>query len=170
MKLHLIFARAANGVIGMAGTMPWHLPEDLAHFKHTTMGCPVIMGRNTFASIGKPLPGRHNIVVSASGKVRHAGVTVAPSLEAALAASGAAPEVFIIGGAQLYRSALHAAQRIHATEIDGDFTADTFFPRLDEKIWRATSQQHRAADEKNPYAMDFVVYERVARSITGRAG
>ena len=164
MRISMIVIYDRNRAIGLNNKMPWHLPADLAHFKRTTMGCPVIMGRNTFISIGKPLPGRHNIVVSTSGKVRHEDVTVAPSLEAALAASGAAPEVFILGGAQLYRSALHVAQRIHATEIDGDFTADTFFPRLDEKIWRATSRQHRAADEKNPYAMDFVVYERVAQS------
>lgn len=165
MRISIIVIYDRARAIGHNNKLPWHLPADLAHFKHTTMGCPVIMGRNTFASIGKPLPGRHNIVVSASGKVRHAGVTVSSSLEAALGASGEAPEVFIIGGAQLYQRAIHIAQRIVATEIDGEFTADTFFPALDGKIWRETSRNHRPADEKNPFAMDFVLYKRAADAL-----
>ena len=165
MRISIIVIYDRNRAIGHNNKLPWHLPADLAHFKRATMGCPVIMGRNTFASIGKPLPGRHNIVVSASGNVRHDGVTVTSSLESALAASSEAPEVFIIGGAQLYQRAINVAQRIVATEIDGEFTADTFFPALDRKIWCETSRNHRPTDEKNPFAMDFVLYERAADAL-----
>jgi dihydrofolate reductase len=161
MKISLVVAYGNNRAIGKDNKMPWHLPADLAHFKKTTMGCPIIMGRNTFLSIGKPLPGRQNIVVSRSGDVRHAGISVVPTLDAALEACADAREVFIIGGAQLYRSALHVAQRVHATEIDADFDADTFFPAMDGKAWRESSREHHAADERNAYALNFVVYDRV---------
>lgn len=160
MKISLIVAYGRNRAIGKDNRMPWHLPADLALFKKTTMGCPIIMGRNTFLSIGKPLPGRQNIVVSRSGKVHHDGIDVVPTLDAALQACAGAREVFIIGGAQLYQSALHAAQRLYASEIDADFEADTFFPDIDRNTWRESSREHHAADEKNAYALDFVVYDR----------
>lgn len=161
MKISLIVAYGRNRAIGKDNRIPWHLPADLALFKKTTMGCPVIMGRNTFLSVGKPLPGRQNIVVSRSGNVHHDGINVVPTLEAALEACANSQEVFIIGGAQLYQSALHAAQRLYATEIDADFEADTFFPALDGKAWRESSREHHPADEKNAYALNFVVYDRI---------
>jgi dihydrofolate reductase len=162
MKVTLIVAYGRNRAIGKNNKMPWHLPADLAHFKRTTLGHPVIMGRNTFESIGRPLPGRRNIVVSRSGKVLHEGVSVAPSLEAALAACSSEAEVFVLGGAQIFVAALPLAQRIIATEIDADFDADVFFPAIDRAQWRESARAHHAVDEKNAYALDFVTYDRVA--------
>jgi dihydrofolate reductase len=158
----LLVAYGRNRAIGKDNKLPWHLPADLTFFKRTTMGHTIIMGRNTFASIGKLLPGRTTLVVSRSGKVSQAGLEVFSSLGDALAACAESNEIFVIGGAQLFDAALPVAQRIYATEIQADFAADTFFPLLDSSHWRETSRKFHAADEKNAYAMDFVVYDRVA--------
>ena len=136
--LALIAARARNGVIGLDNRMPWHLPEDLAYFKRVTLGKPVVMGRKTFESIGRPLPGRLNIVVTRNPDWQAAGVQVAHSLDAALAlAAAAAPEeIMLIGGAELYRQALPQADVLYLTEIDAEFAGDAFFPEVDLARWR----------------------------------
>jgi dihydrofolate reductase len=132
VPLALIAARARNGVIGLDNRMPWHLPEDLAYFKRVTLGKPVVMGRKTFESIGRPLPGRLNIVVTRNPDWQAAGVQVAHSLDAALAlAAAAAPEeIMLIGGAELYRQALPQADVLYLTEIDAEFAGDAFFPEV----------------------------------------
>ncbi|MBE5530116.1 dihydrofolate reductase [Laribacter hongkongensis] len=141
--LALIAARARNGVIGLDNRMPWHLPEDLAYFKRVTLGKPVVMGRKTFESIGRPLPGRLNIVVTRNPGWQAAGVQVAHSLDAALAlAAAAAPEeIMLIGGAELYRQALPQADVLYLTEIDAEFAGDAFFPEVDLARWRIDREE-----------------------------
>jgi dihydrofolate reductase len=145
--------------IGRANRLPWRLPAEMQHFKRTTMGKPIVMGRRTFESIGRALPGRRNIVVT-RGMPPVDGVEQSASLEEALRRDPDAAEVMIIGGAELYAAALNRAHRVYATEIDGVFETDTRFPELDSAVWRETSRQHRPADPANPFAMDFVVYQR----------
>ena len=141
--LALIAARARNGVIGLDNRMPWYLPEDLAYFKRVTLGKPVVMGRKTFESIGRPLPGRLNIVVTRNPDWQAAGVQVAHSLDAALAlAAEAVPEeIMLIGGAELYRQALPQADVLYLTEIDAEFAGDAFFPEVDLARWRIDREE-----------------------------
>ena len=158
--LSLIVAIAQHRVIGLQNKMPWHLPAELAYFKRITMSHPIIMGRKTFDSIGRPLPGRRNIVVSRNSGFRANGIEVAHTLEAAIALCGAT-DVFVIGGATLYGETLARADKLFITEIDAAPVGDTFFPPIDTDEWRETSRERREADEKNPYAMEFVILERV---------
>ncbi|MDR5743614.1 dihydrofolate reductase [Caballeronia sp. LZ029] len=161
--LTLIVARARNGVIGRDNQLPWRLPEDLAFFKRTTMGAPIIMGRKTHESIGRPLPGRRNIVISRDGTRRYEGCDVVTSLEAALALEPA-KEAFLIGGAQLYRDAIARADKMIVTEIDADFDGDTRFPAPDPELWREVSREPHRAAAPNDFAFAFVTYERIAAS------
>ncbi|MDB5777336.1 MAG: diacylglycerol kinase [Herbaspirillum sp.] len=157
-RLSIIVATDANHGIGINNSLPWHLPEDLAHFKRTTTGHPIIMGRKTFDSIGRPLPNRRNIVVTRNPRWTHAGVESAASLTAAAALAGDA-EAFIIGGAQIYAEALPLADRLIVTEIAGNFDCDAFFPALDLQCWRQVAREpHRSAAGDLDYA--FVTYER----------
>ncbi len=163
MRLNLIYARAANGVIGRDNTLPWHLPEDLAHFKRHTQGCPVIMGRRTWESLPprfRPLPGRLNIVLSRQGFAAE-GAVVLPSLEAALSHCSALEqtpqEVWVIGGAQIYAQALPLARRVVVTEIAQAFEGDAYAPELGTG-WRETSREEHIAASGLPFA--FVIYER----------
>ncbi|MFM7294217.1 MAG: dihydrofolate reductase [Burkholderiales bacterium] len=157
--LNLIVAVAKGNVIGLGGKMPWHLPAELAYFKQITMGHPIIMGRKTFDSIGRPLPGRQNIVVTSNPQWSHAGVDIHASIESALSAVDGR-DAFVIGGATLYQAALPLAQRIYLTAIDATVEGDTFFPELSPLDWREISRQHRAHDDKNAFAVDFIVLER----------
>ncbi len=159
-RVTLIVARARNGVIGRNGTLPWRLPEDLAHFKRTTMGSPIIMGRKTWESIGRPLPGRRNVVVSRQKGFAAEGTEVVADLDAALALCADAAEVFVIGGAQLYAAALPRAQRLVVTEIDADFEGDAHWPPVDASQWRETAREHHAPTAQRAFALDFVTYER----------
>ena len=159
--LNLIVAVAHNNVIGMAGKMPWHLPAELAYFKRITMGHPIVMGRKTFDSIGRPLPGRRNIVVTANQAWRHEGVEVAGSIETALSMIEDS-SAFVIGGATLYAAALPVANRVYLTAIDATVDGDTFFPELAPETWREVSRERREQDEKNAYDVDFVVFERMS--------
>ena len=158
MKISLIVAQSKNNVIGKNNQLPWHLPADLQHFKQITMGKPIIMGRKTFESIGKPLPGRNNIVISRNQQLSIPGCTVFHSIESALAAMKAEPEVMIIGGADLFLQALPLAHRIYLTVIDAEFEGDTFFPVLDAKVWTLVSEALHLPDEKNRYSYRFLVY------------
>jgi dihydrofolate reductase len=160
-RLSLIVAVARNGVIGRNGTLPWRLPADLQHFKAVTMGAPIVMGRKTWESIGRPLPGRRNIVVSRRTDFVATGADVVPSLDAALALCAGVPEVFVIGGAELYAVALGRADRIHLTLVEAEVDGDTNFPALDATRWRVTSEQARPKDDKNEHAVRFQVLDRV---------
>jgi dihydrofolate reductase len=160
LKLSLIVARARNGVIGRDNALPWRLPEDLAHFKRTTMGHPVIMGRRTWDSLGRPLPGRRNLVVTRNPAWSAAGAERMGSLADAVAAVASHDEAFVIGGAELYAAALPLATRAVVTEIDRDFDGDTRLPALDPTQWAEMSRESNAASGAAPgYA--FVEYARV---------
>lgn len=148
--------------IGRGGEMPWHLPADLRHFKRTTLGHPVLMGRKTFVAIGRPLPGRQNVVITRDEAYRPPGVDVAHDLEEALHLA-AGDKVFIIGGGEIYCEAMPLADRLFVTEVDTLVDgADTWFPPIDPDRWREVERRHRPADESNPYGLDFVVYESCA--------
>lgn len=162
MPINLIVAMAKNRVIGIDNKMPWHLPADFTWFKKNTLGHPVIMGRKTFESIGKPLPGRRNIVVSRNPDWRFDGCDVFNSLRAALATCNPHEQIFVIGGASLYNEALPMANRLYITEVDVAPEGDTHFPALVPAHWHGQSREHHAADEKNAHAMDFVVLSRAA--------
>ena len=141
MPLHMIYARARNGVIGNLGQLPWHLPEDLAHFKRTTIGQPVVMGRVTWESLPekfRPLPGRSNVVVSRQTSFSAAGAQLASSLEAAMALFPPAEIIWLIGGAQLYAQGLSIASQIVVTEIDADYEGDAFAPLISSNDWTET--------------------------------
>ena len=157
--LSLIAALARNGVIGRDNALPWHLPADLAHFKRATMGCPVIMGRLTHESIGRPLPGRLNIVVSRQAQWSAAGVSHAHDLDEALAMVAQAPKAFVIGGAQLYASALARADELVLTEIDAEVAGDAHFPAWPREAFDECERiSHPAQGDTLGYA--FVTYRR----------
>ena len=157
-----IVARARNGVIGRDNALPWRLPEDLAFFKRTTMGAPIIMGRKTHESIGRALPGRRNIVVTREAGKRFPGCDTATSLDEALAlaAQDQAPEAFLIGGAQLYGEGLGLAHELVVTEIAADFEGDATFPAPDPAVWRETSRETLHANAPNDFDFAFVRYVR----------
>ena len=158
--ISLIAAMDKNRVIGNGGKIPWHLPADFAYFKATTLGHPVIMGRTTFESIGRPLPGRKNIVLT-RGEFTHDGVDVAHSFDEAQKLTQGEGDVFVIGGSKVYTEALPVADKLYITFVEGDFTGDTFFPEINWSLWREVKSENREADEKNPHAMRFAVFERV---------
>jgi dihydrofolate reductase len=161
-RVYLVAAVAANGVIGANNGMPWHLPEDLKHFKALTLGHPVIMGRKTFdsilATLGKPLPGRENIVVSRQAGLEIEGASIASSIEGALAFCIGEPVVFVIGGGEIYKAALPLADGLVMTEIRKDFAGDTKFPDYDRSAFRETQRKPQVS--ANGLAFDFVLYER----------
>lgn len=160
MMLSLIVAMAENRVIGANNRLPWHLPADLKHFRALTMGHPIIMGRKTFDSIGRVLPGRRNIVVTRNPEYKVEGLEIAHSLEGALELCGSESEAFIIGGAHLYEAALPHVQRIYLTLVHTVVEGDVLFPALDPSAWQVRETTSHGADEKNPCAYDFVIYER----------
>ncbi len=158
--LSLLVAATENGVIGRDHGMPWHLPDDLRHFKALTLGKPVLMGRKTFDAIGRPLPGRTNLVLRRATGWAVPGVTVVPDLDAAIRAAGAAPELVIAGGAQVYALALPRATRIYLTRIHAVLDGDTRMPEWDPAQWQETSRELHPADARHLYAMSFVTLER----------
>jgi dihydrofolate reductase len=167
MQISLIAAMGENRVIGAGGAIPWHLPADFKHFKELTMGHPIVMGRKTFESIGKPLPGRTNIVVTRDASYRRDGVVVVASPEAALAAAAdaeGADEVFVIGGAEMYKLFLPQAERVYLTRVHGTFEGDAFFPELGEGEWGLTSAVENAKNEKNPFDFTYEIYDRTVRA------
>ena len=156
----LIVAVADNGVIGRDNTLPWHLPDDLKRFKRLTLGKPIVMGRKTFDSIGKPLPGRQNIVVTRDANYRREGVTVVNDVDAALRAAGTAPEIMVIGGAELFRTLLPRAGRLHLTRVHGNIEGDVVWPALDDREWQVVERESHTADERHAWPMTFEVWEK----------
>ena len=159
-RLSLIVAYADNRVIGRDNALPWKLPGDLAHFKRSTLGHPIVMGRHTWESLGRPLPGRTNVVITRNPGYAAPGAVVVPTLDAALTACPPGPEVFVIGGAQIYALALPRADRILATEVHAHVDGDAWFPDLPAGQWRETERLAQPAE--NGFTYDFVTYERAA--------
>lgn len=159
MIISLIAAMDRNRLIGRENGLPWHLPDDFKHFKSVTLGKPVIMGRKTFESIGKPLPGRKNIVISRSG-FSAPGVTVVSSIDQALTAATGSDEVMIIGGASFYEQMIARADHMYLTHVDAECEGDAWFPQFDLKDWKIISSSYHPADERNNYAFTIVEYAR----------
>jgi dihydrofolate reductase len=160
MRITLVVAVAENGVIGAGGRLPWHLPADLKHFKAITLGKPIVMGRRTWESIGRPLPERRNIVVSGQPDLVIPGCEVVATLDDAIRLCAGSPELMVIGGAQIYEQALPLASRIELTRVHSPFDGDTFFPALDLDVWREVEIEEHAPDDRNAYAYSFVVLKR----------
>ncbi|MGB0205987.1 MAG: type 3 dihydrofolate reductase [Neptuniibacter sp.] len=167
MKLAIIVAQAKNRVIGINNKLPWHLPEDLRYFKQVTMAKPIIMGRNTFESIGRPLPGRTNIVISRQENYAPANVKVVSSLEDAIDLAESiclidgAEEAMVIGGAQIYAQALEKADRLYLTEVDAEIEGDAWFPEFQREIWQEVGREDFSAEGPNPYNYSFIVLDRI---------
>jgi len=160
MKISLIVAMDKKGVIGLEGDLPWHLSADLKRFKSITMSKPLIMGRKTHESIGRPLPGRQNIVLTRAKSFRANGCTVVHSLEDALHAAGDVDEVMIMGGFGVYDQFLARADRLYLTEVHADVKGDVYFPEFDKSDWLEIEQEVHSADETNDFDYSFVVLER----------
>ena len=162
MKISMIAAMAHDRVIGKDNQMPWHLPADLAHFKRVTLGKPVLMGRKTFESIGRPLPGRRNLVISRNPDYQAEGIEVVGSVEAALAllAGSSVEELMVIGGGHLYAEMLPSADCLYLTRIDLAVEGDTRFPAFDDGQWRRIACESQPADEKNPHPYSFETWLR----------
>lgn len=159
-RLSIIAAMAQNRVIGIDNTLPWRLPADLAHFKTLTMGHHMIMGRKTYESLGKPLPGRISVIVTRDMAFSAPGCVVVHSLDEAVSACAGDTEAFFIGGADLYRQALEVAQRMYLTEVKTAVEGDAWFPEFDRAVWLEVSRTSCPADEKNPHDYDFVIFDR----------
>ncbi len=159
--ISLIVAASANDVIGAQGELPWRLSDDLRRFKEVTMGKPIVMGRKTWDSIGRPLPGRQNIVITRQGDFAAEGCDVVGSVDEALSAAGDAAEVMIIGGSQVYALFLPRADRLYLTRVHARIDGDAFFPAISETEWRLVSEEHHAADERNEHAFSFQCLDRV---------
>ncbi|GAB7387460.1 dihydrofolate reductase [Bacillaceae bacterium] len=160
MRINLIAAMDKNRNIGYKNALPWHLPADLAHFRRTTMGHTIVMGRKTYEAIGKPLPGRRNVVLTRQKPFRAPQCEVVRSLDDVWAKYATEKELYIIGGAEIFRLFLPHADRLCLTLIDAVFPGDTFFPPFDEQEWILTGKTKGAKDEKNPYDYYFLSYVR----------
>lgn len=159
-RIAFVVARDRNGVIGKGGALPWRLPDDMKHVRSLTVGKPLIMGRRTYESIGRPLPDRTNIVLTRDPAFQAEGVKVASTPEEALALAGDAPEVIVFGGAEVFARFLPLTDRIYLTEVDTEAAGDTFFPALDPRQWRETERVEHPADAKHAHAFRFVTLER----------
>ena len=160
-RISLIVAMAKNRVIGANGAIPWHLPEELKRFKNLTMGHHILMGRKTWESIGRLLPGRETVVVTRQHSYKVPGATVTHSLGDAIQASSGDSQIFVIGGAELFREALPLASRLYLTTVDVEVAGDTFMPEFDMRQWREVGCDAVAADARNPHAFQLRTYERV---------
>lgn len=161
MRISLVVAMSRNGLIGRDGGLPWRLPADLAHFKSVTMGHPIVMGRKTHESIGRPLPGRLNIVVTRRRGYTAHGCEVASSIDAAIEVAGDVDEIMVVGGAALYADVLPRAQRIYLTEVNADLAGDTFFPPFNREQWGEVSRESHSADDRNEFDYSFIVLDRI---------
>ena len=160
-EITLIAAMAHNRVIGINNTLPWDLPADMRHFREQTMGKPILMGRKTFDSIGRPLPGRQNIVVTRDNSVQIEGCDVVHSIEEALQVARDAPEVIVMGGESFYQQLLPQADRLLLTMIDLEIDGDAWFPQWNESEWQETGREDHTIDEKNHWSYSFVTMERI---------
>ena len=160
MIISLIAAMDKNRAIGIENRLPWHLPADLQHFKRVTMGKPVIMGRNTYESIGKPLPGRLNIVVTRDTAYQAPGCTLAHSFEDAIDKAGEQEEIMIMGGASFYEHTIDKADRLYLTFVDTEVQGDAFFPAWNDGEWQEVERESHQADEKNGFNYEFVTLQR----------
>lgn len=158
-KISMIAAIAHDRIIGVDNQMPWHLPADFAWFKQQTLGKPIVMGRKTYESVGCPLPGRLNIVISRDSNLKIDGVTCVCSIEEAIQTAGDCEELMVIGGGSIYQAFLPKAQRLYLTFVDAKITGDTQFPDWGGN-WKQVESQQRASDDKNKYPMTFVILER----------
>lgn len=156
--ISLIVVHDKNRVIGYENKMPWHLPGELKYFKDTTMGKPMIMGRKTFESIGRPLPGRKNIIITRNNDYRYEGIEVVSSLKEAIAVAGDVPEIMIIGGEEIFKLALPIADRLYITHIDYEFKGDTYFPLYGEE-WKLVSSSE-SVDSNQGFTYQYCIYER----------
>ena len=159
MILSLIAAMDNNRLIGKDNDLPWHLPADLQHFKSVTMNKPILMGRKTYDSIGRPLPGRQNIVITRND-IKIEGVTVVNSIDEAISSAKDAEEVMVIGGSSIYELVLPEVQRMYLSFVEGEFEGDAWFPEFDENEWKIIDEKVQAADEKNAHACRFVTYTK----------
>jgi dihydrofolate reductase len=164
MIISLVVAAANNNAIGKNGVMPWHLPNDLKHFKNVTWGMPVIMGRKTFDSLGKPLAGRKNIVITRQAHWEAPGTVAVTSMDDALflVRETDAKEAMVIGGGEIFNMVFDKANRIYMTRVEAEPEGDTFFPSIDPKQWKLVSQKNYEADEKNAFNHSFQTWERVS--------
>jgi len=161
-RISIIVAASANNVIGVAGVLPWRLPEDLRRFKAVTMGKPMIMGRATFESIGRTLPGRRSIVLTRQPGYQAKGCDIVVSIEEALASAGDVEEVMVIGGGEIYRQFLPLADRIYLTQVRAETEGDTLFPELDMSDWKVISVEEFPAGDEREFGFDVETLERVA--------
>lgn len=160
-SLSLIVAMARNRTIGVNNTLPWRCPEDLKHFKTLTMGHHMIMGRKTFDSIGKPLPGRTTVVITRNNDLEIEGCIVAHSLQEALVTCAGDEEIFVVGGAELYRQAISLVDTLYVTEIQQDVAGDAHFPQIDKAFWQETSREMRSQETPQPMDFHFVTYRKI---------
>ncbi len=160
VSLSIISAMDENRLIGCNNALPWHMPADFAFFKKTTWGKPILMGRKTYESIGKPLPGRQNIIISRNADYRVAGCDTVNSLDSALQRVAEEPEAMLIGGASLYSQYLHRASQLYITLIHNQFDGDAWFPAINPDIWVERWREEHKADNKNPYSYSFIKYAR----------
>lgn len=162
MLISLVVAAAVNNVIGMKGQLPWSLPNDMKFFKNVTWGMPVVMGRKTFEALGKPLPGRKNIVISRNNDLPAEGIVSVKNFDDAFFVAGQtdAKEVMVIGGGEVYREIFPKAGRIYITRVDAEPEGDTWFPAIDPKEWHLVSQKDHEADVKHAFNYSFQVWER----------
>ncbi|HLQ12230.1 MAG TPA: dihydrofolate reductase [Steroidobacteraceae bacterium] len=161
MKLSIIAALADNGVIGRGGALPWHLPDDLRRFKSLTMGHPILMGRRTFESIGHPLPGRRNLVLTRGKRVFPDGIEPVASLATAMTRCAEAPQLCVIGGAEVYAQSLPLATRLELTRVHVDALGDVRFPEFDAAQWHELERMEHPADARHEWPMTFLTLERV---------
>ncbi|MCK9606864.1 MAG: dihydrofolate reductase [Methylomonas sp.] len=160
MKISLIVAMASNRVIGLNGAMPWHLSADLKRFKHITLGSPILMGRKTFEAIGRPLPGRENLIISRNRDYHQPGCRVFADIESALEQLQAGSELFVIGGATLYETMLPQADNLYLTLIEREFAGDTYFPEIDYSAWQSLERVEVADDPSVDFSYSFLTLTR----------
>ena len=166
MKITLIAALADNGVIGRGGALPWHLPDDLRRFRSLTMGRPILMGRRTFESIGRPLPGRRNLVMT-RGRLAAAAIETVADLPAAIALCESAAELCVIGGAAVYQQALPLATHLELTQVRATIDGDVYFPAFDAAQWRELARVERPADDRHAWPTTYLTLERIPVAATG---
>lgn len=164
--MKLIVAKASNNVIGDNNKLIWHLPNDLKHFKNLTTDHPIIMGRKTYESLGRPLPNRTNIIITRDQSYQDQNIVITYSLEEAIEkAKAIKDDFFVIGGGEIYKQAMLEADELHITEVHHEFDGDTYFPEIDEEVFEEIQKEHYLKDEKHPFSYSFLTYKRIKDSV-----